>query len=279
MSQEDQVVQTEEEAMSEIMAGYDNTTVRDESPTEVDDEVVDEVVDEAVDEAVDPDDSTEDEQPEATVKSLSDELKDLKARVSASQSDPDTLRRMHGTIGELNRTIQEMKNKTPAPAVEPDEDAAELDEIINDYPELAGPIVKNIKSLQEKLAKLSTVNPDQLTDGIDDRVSSAIQELRRKDAIEALEEEHPDYVTVNNSPEFKKWLSTKPPEYKARLETTWNPAIVSKGLSEFKSSIKKSKEKNTRLASAITPRGVPQKAGTSVLPDEDGLLIGYNSVR
>lgn len=267
MSQEDQAVQTEEEAMSEIMAGYENTTVRDESPTEVDDEVVDEVVDQ--------DDSAEDEQPEVTVKSLSDELKDLKARVSASHNDPDTIRKMHGEIGNINRTLQEIKSPAPAPIVETDEDSAALDEITKEYPELAGPIVKSMKALQDKIAKLSAVPSSDPSDAI----KAQVQAIRQKDAIEALEEEHPDYATVNGSPEFKKWLSTKSPEYKARIETTWNPVIVSKGLTEFKNSVKKGNEKQTRLASAITPRGIPRKAGTSVLPDEDGLLIGYNSAR
>lgn len=264
MNQEDQAVQTEEEVLSEIMAGYDTTTVRDkESP------------------AVEPDqdEASEDELPEVTIRSLSDELKDLKARVSASQNDPDTIRRMHGEIGNINRTLQEIKNPPPAQTVEIDEDAAALDGITQEYPELAGPIVKNIRALQDKLGKLSANQHSAPVDDIDDRVAKAVQERTQRDAIELLKEEHPDYTAVYQSEEFKTWLSAKPPEYQARLENTWNPGIVSKGLTEFKNALKKSKEKNTRLASAITPRGVPQRAGSSVLPDEDGLMIGYNSVR
>lgn len=268
MSQEDRAVQTEEEAMSEIRAGYNNTAARDESPAEVVDEVIE------LDEPAE-DEQLEYEQPEVTVKTLADELRDLKARVSASQHDPDTIRKMHGEIGNINRTLQEIKSPPPEPVVETDEDSAALDEITKEYPELAGPLVKNIKALQDKMAKLSTTPRSDPSD----EIAAQVQAIRQKDAIEALEEEHPDYAAINSSPEFKKWLSTKPPEYKARIENTWNPAIVSRGLTEFKNSIKKSNEKHTRLAAAITPRGVPQKAGTSVLPDEDGLWIGYKSAR
>lgn len=272
MNQEDQAAQTEEEVLSEIMAGYDTTLVRDEkSPTKV---------------AVDPDEPTEDEQledeqqqAEVTVKTLSDELKDLKARVSASQNDPDTIRKMHGEIGNINRTLQEIKNRPPAKTVEIDEDAAALDEITKEYPELAGPIVKNIKALQDKLGQLSANQHGVPINDINDQVAKVVQERIQRDAVELLKEEHPDYTDIYQSQEFKTWLSTKPPEYQARLESTWNPGIVSKGLTEFKNALKKSKEKNTRLASAITPRGVPQRAESSVLPDEDGLMIGYNSVR
>lgn len=267
MNQEDQAVQTEEEVLSEIMAGYDTTTVRDEkSPA---------------DDVPEPnqDDSIEYERPEVTINSLSDELKDLKARVSASQNDPDTIRKMHGEIGNINRTLQEIKNRPPAQIVEIDEDAAALDEITKEYPELAGPIVKNIKALQDKLGQLSANQHDVPIDDINDRVAKAVQEQTQRDAVELLKEEHPDYTDIYRSQEFRTWLSTKPPEYQVRLENTWNPGIVSKGLTEFKNALKKSKEKNTRLASAITPRGVPQRAESSVLPDEDGLMIGYNSVR
>ena len=267
MNQEEQAVQTDEEILSEIMAGYDTTTVRDEKPPT--DDVPETIQDESI----------EDERPEVTIRSLSDELKDLKARVSASQNDPDTIRRMHGEIGNINRTLQEIKNPPPAQTVEIDEDAAALDEITQEYPELAGPIVKNIKALQDKLSSLSANQHSAPIDDIDDRVTRAVQERTQRDAIELLEEEHPDYTAVYKSQEFKTWLSAKPPEYQVRLENTWNPGIVSKGLTEFKNALKKSKEKNTRLVSAITPRGVPQKAGSSVLPDEDGLMIGYNSVR
>jgi hypothetical protein len=250
------------------MAGYENTTVRDKSPTE-DDSIEDET----------PEPTEPTEPPEVTVSSLADELAELKKRVNASQDTPSEIRKMYGTIGELNRTLQEIKNPPPAQTVEIDEDAAALDEIIEEYPVLAGPIVKNIRALQDKLGKLSANQHSAPVDDIDDRVARAVQERTQRDAVELLQEEHPDYTAVYKSQEFKTWLSTKPPEYQVRLENTWNPGIVSKGLTEFKNALKKSKEKSTRLASAITPRGVPQSARSSVLPDEDGLMIGYNSVR
>jgi hypothetical protein len=104
-------------------------------------------------------------------------------------------------------------------------------------------------------------------------------ELRQADAMEALAEDHPDYETVRETPEYKNWLSSKAPEFQKRFTTTWNPAVVSKGLTEFKESLKDKQKKQNRLAAAVTPMGVPQTGGSSTIPDEDGFSRGYNRKR
>ena len=252
-----QVAQTEDEVMSEVMSGYDNTTVRGEQPPAAEDvQVVDELL------------------PETTVIMLSDELKELKARVATSQGDNDTVRKMHGEIGNINRTL--LKMQAPAPVPLEVEDTAELDSIAEEYPELAGPIVKMLKANQARLSQMTT---SQSAEDVDSQVTSAINKIRERDAIETLQDEHPDYTSVRDTQQFKSWLSGKPPEFQDKLTNTWNPAIVSKGLTEFKSTLKKREKQKTRLSSAITPQGVPQKTGSSTLPDAEGLWIGYNKGR
>jgi hypothetical protein len=182
---------------------------------------------------------------------------------------------MHGQIGEINRTLKQLQTSKPEAAPVDDELTAamkEVDGVAEEYPEVAGPLVKAIKALGTARKQKAEQEPID----IDGRVAARVAELRQKEAIEALAEEHPDYETVRETPEFKTWESTKTPEYQNRLRTTWNPAVVSKGLSEFKESLKTKQKKQDRLAAAVVTPGASQQAKPSTLPDEAGLWAGYN---
>ena len=256
-------VQTEAQVLASVMAGY-NGTRGDEPPVEVV-----------------PEPSTEQQDvipvietpQEPKVMDLAEELKALKAKVQASHSDPDAVRKLHGEIGNINRTLKQMQTPAPAPVI--DEDAAALDAVANEFPELAGPLVKAIRAAQSK-----TVQPQE---NLDERVAAKVMEIRQRDAQELLIDEHPDYEATYRTPEFSTWLASKTPEFQNRLTTTWNPAVVARGLTEFKDSLKAKAQdtvrKQNRLETAIAPKGVPGVGKSSVIPDEDGLLIGYNKGR
>ncbi len=247
----------EDQALSEMMAGYEPT--RSDTLPDGDDQT----------EA--PDNEAEPEQtPEITVSDLSEELKALKAKVASSHGDADTVRKLHGEIGNINRTLLEMQKPSPAPVE--DTDAAELDALMEEYPDLVGPLVKTLRATQAQLARLQ--NP---TDDIDQRVSQKIEVLRQSEAAETLAIEHPDYRTLPGTPEYQSWLASKPPEFQEKFLNSWNPAVVARGLTEFKESLKKRESKQERLANAITPKGVSRKAGESTLSDEEALWAGYNS--
>lgn len=249
---------TEEQELSELMAGYDST--RSDTLPE-DDEPTEEVSD-----------TYEEPEPvpEITVSDLSAELKALKEKVASSHGDADSVRKLHGEIGNINRTILEMQKPPPAPVE--DTDAAELDALIEEYPDLVGPLVKTLRATQAQLAQLR--NP---SDDIDQRVSQKIADARQNEARETLAIEHPDYESLPGTPEYENWLSSKAPEFQEKFRTTWNPAVVSRGLTEFKESLRQRESKQERLANAITPKGVSRKAGASTLSDEDALWAGYNS--
>ena len=253
---------TEEQELSEMMAGYEPSR----SDTLPEDDVQTETP---------PDNNLELEQtpeitPEITVSDLSEELKALKAKVAASHGEADTVRKLHGEIGNINRTLLQMQ--TPPPAPVEDTDAAELDALMEEYPELAGPLVKTLRATQAQLANLQ-----RPTEDIDQRVSQKVAILRQEEAAETLAIEHPDYQSLPGSPEYESWLSSKPPEFQEKFRTSWNPAVVSRGLKEFKESLKQRETKQERLANAITPRGVSRQAGASTLSDEEAIWAGYNS--
>ncbi len=210
--------------------------------------------------------------------SLADELKTLKERVAAANSDPEHVRRLHGEIGNINRTLQAMQKAAKAEEAPVDDELTaalkSAEAAAEEYPEVVGPLVKALKA---SIARQPAVQAKP--EDIDERVTTAVSKARETDAIEALKEEHPDFMTVRETPEYKTWLASKPPEFQTRFNTTWNPAVVARGLTEFKDSLKKQQSKQTRLEQAITPKGVPQVVKSSTLPDEQGLLVGYNKGR
>lgn len=259
-------VQDDAAAMASAMAGYNargNTPPADvpDEPSAEPEEVPDIVEDE----------------PVSAEKSLAEELAELKAKVStlASDSDPSAVRKLHGEIGDINRTLQKLQASKPEPEPElapvSDELTAAMkaaEEAALDFPELAGPIVTALKALN---AKQVPVAQAPVVD-----VAAEIAKQREIDAIEALADDHPDFETVRSTPEFKAWLTTKTPEYQVKLDTTWNPAVVSKGLTEFKESLRVKQKKQDRLAAAVVTPGTQQQARPSTLPDEEGAWVGYN---
>lgn len=260
-AQAEQVVeQTEEEILAEVMEGY-NPARGDEPPAEDDP-------------AATEGDSFIAETPELTVDTLAAELKDLKARVAASHSDPDVVRKMHGEIGNINRTLLAMQPQAPAPT--PDDGDAAMDASAAEYEDVTGPLVKEIKAMKARMAQQSA---NQTPEDFDARVSATVTRIREKDAIETLEEDHPDFRTVRDTLEYKSWLSRKTSEFQERFTKTWNPAVVARGLTEFKDSLKQRATKQTRLAGAITPQGVPQQVGSSTISDDEALWAGYNKGR
>ena len=248
----DEVVQTESEQLESANAGY-NKTRGDTPPVDVTPEPAKVEEPAVVEPLVD----------------LAQELIALKAKVAASSGDSMAVRKLHGEIGNINRTLQALTAKTEAP-VNDEFTAAMIDAeaAASEFPEVLNPVLKALKASASRQANVSPVD-------IESRVSAAIKEARESDAIESLKEEHPDYETVRKTPEYNTWLSSKPPEFQHRFITTWNPAVVAKGLSEFKDSLKAKERKHNRLETAVAPQGVPVKPTSSTLSDDAGFAAGY----
>jgi hypothetical protein len=213
---------------------------------------------------------------------LKTELATLKARVQemAGAVDPQELRRLHGQVGDLNRTIKSLEAAKTASA--DDEFAAALkraEAVATEYPELGQPMVDAIRLLGNRQPQAATppapaaqpANPEH-----EDRIK----------AIKAIDEAHPDRLEINATAEFQTWIRGKTPEYQSRYDTSWNPAVVSPIYAEYKlhrdaekaraaARAASAEEKRTRLAAGVTPQGVPVKAQPTTLPDEEGFSRGY----
>ena len=223
------------------------------------------------------------EPPQATTTepSIAEELAALKAKIKsmeASHGDPDAVRRLYGEVGNLNRQLQQIRDAQPKPEPVKDDLTLALEDaekIAEEYSEIAGPQVKALKALAAKIAQTPTA-PSFDPAEIDSRIAQTATQLRQQEAIEALREEHPDYETVRDTPEFKAWRASKPLEFQHKLDSTWNPLVVSRALTEFKESLKAKQKKQDRLESAVVTPSASARAKPSTLSDEDALWVGYN---
>lgn len=271
-SLEQEQVQTEEQELASALAGYNargDTPPADEPETSQQPE---EVAAPAIDEV-----------PAAP--SVADELAALKAKVKEMQGsgDSEAVRRLHGEIGNINRTIQQMQapaKAAEAPATDEFADAlAAAEREAEEFPDAIGGTVRLVKLMaarQKAAPVVDVVPPDEV-------IAAKVTAIRRADAIEALADEHPDFETVRDTPEYKAWLQSKTPEFQQRFTSTWNPAVVSRGLTDFKTSLAAKQaaqqKKTNRLAAAVTPQGVPVSGGPSTIPDEEGFARGYGRKR
>jgi len=273
----EQEVQTEAEELASMMAGY-NKARGDEPPVEVAQEPSTEQTEQQPEQADQPAEAPPaiEEQPKLKVEDLAEELKALKAKVSSSAGEPDAIRKMHGEIGNINRTLKQLQTPAAPDSNELSAALKDAEAVAEEYPELAGPLVKALK------AAIAADKPRaQPVDTVDfgEKIAQAVTERKRADDIEALKDAHPDFQEIYASQEFKTWLSTKPAAYQEKLNSTWNPAIASKGLDEFKESRKAQERKQNRLAAAVAPQGMQQRAQPSTLPDEAGYAAGYSKHR
>jgi hypothetical protein len=268
--QSDAERQAEAEAIAQMTAGYNRSARADEAPAD-DNNQPSETPDRPAT------DSIQQPQPEPT---LAEQLAALKAQVKAmaGQGDPDALRKMYGEIGNINRTLKQIQDSQPKPPPVKDDLTLALEEAEQkaaEWPEIAGPLVRVTKLLKEKVGQA----PAQPVGDIRALVNETTTQQLQRTAIEQLAEEHPDFETVRDTDAFKAWEATKTPEFQKRLRETWNPAVVSKALTEFKDSQRAAQQareaKHKRLESAVVTPGRSGQAKPTTQTEEDQLWAGY----
>lgn len=222
--------------------------------------------------------------PKADAAAVAQQLEDLRAQVrdlKASGADADTVRKMHGDIGEINRTLKQLKALEKADAPAEDELAAAIksaEETATEYPEIAGPLLKALKVLQSRMTTTPAEPEKQPADSLPDP-TLAVRIAREQAAIDALNEVHPDRLTVKETPEFKKWFAAwKTPEYRTKVTSSWNPAVVAEPFTAYKQWLGAQQRKQERLEAAVTEKGTPL-SGPTTISDEEAARIGYERAR
>lgn len=286
----------EAQALQEAIAGYEGKA-RAQAPAEPEKKEEAELLSEATpstststsDVEPEPDDEPPppaEPAPPTEAEQLKAQMDDLKAhvrRLEANGADKETVRKMHGEIGEINRYVKQLATaKTEdAPAAE-DRLAAALkkaEATATEFPEIGGPFFEAIKELQARLPSQpepQETPPEPTAPPVDPQQAEEL--AARKAAIKALDEAHPDRHEIRESAEFKAWFKTKPAEYQKKVTSSWNPVVVAEPFTDFKAYLAARKRKQERLEAAETPQGLPRATPTTI-SDEEAARIGYERAR
>lgn len=212
-----------------------------------------------------------------------DELRAALAKVAEldafrGQSATET-QKLHGKIGELNRTLQAVQSAPTAANSEAHK--AALQKLTDEYPELAETLTPLFGA-----GSGGGVSKDAIAQIVQEQVgqikaetTQTIGQLRTELSIAIS---HPDYKQIGATPEHQKWLATKPADFQKAYLASWDPDFISESLTEFKTwkntTYAKEKERTARLEGAVRPAGVPGRSQAK-LPDSAGLSTGFNRVR
>lgn len=278
-TQEVAEVPNESEALA---AGFNDEPAPVEVPQE---ETKEEVVEEAKPEAV-----VEEVKPE-TVSITVDEWKAMQARVAEIDNlKSETTRRVDqalGKYGELNRTIQEIRQKPQGGFALSRE---KLDRLKVDYPELAELLAEGVQVQESKQeVTANAVDPEEIKRLAEQTAADKYQELVVKSEMRELGRRHKDWGDVVKSEDFAKWVQTLPAEEAQTLITSTDADEISAGLDRFKeqkaqaesaakaalAKANKQQSASKRLEAAITPTGTA--GGPPSLTERDLFLQGFKS--
>jgi len=270
----------DEELDTDFDSGFDDKPT--ETPAAVEEEEV--VTQPAEEEKVEPPkvrQVTEDEWAEVTAKA-----KELDEVRSEQRKTAD---KVFGKIGDVERVLKDLQSKTPQGLT-----VDVTDDIVADlkaeFPEIGEGVLKALRNFAGKVpgtAAVATVDAEAVTRAV-------VAETHRLQA-EALSEEFPEWkqITAPGDTEYRKWLTTQPPEYQERLNTTGSATVVARSIRQFqeaaavaakakaetdakaKASDEAASKRKARLAEAVTERG--QGGHAPGKTEDDEFNEGFNA--
>lgn len=181
--------------------------------------------------------------------------------------------KVFGTLGSLKQAIDQLRQQPTAQAAP--RINAQLTRLSAEFPEMAA-------MLQEDLAEaMQGGAPAQDSGAIERLVSERLEVMERKSEQKLLSVMHPDWRSIPASAEFTQWKGTLTPDELQVVSDSWDAIALGESLSKFKAwkaqTTKNKQSRQSRLESAITPKGVTQMAPTTT--EGDAFLAGFKSVR
>lgn len=225
------------------------------------------------------------------------DLSEFRAAAAKTASYDQQLSRAFGTIGNLQKILNEQKAAgQPAAAAAtarkfevPKEAFASMS---RDFPELAE---QTRAALEAALAGVNGTGANDADTAT--TFKSLLAAEKSKQQIEDLEDAYPTWREIvgavdvtreqpNAENPFRKWLSGKPADYQARINGSESAAVIGRAIRLFQNETKAAPPKVNgtprdtaradRIRGAVQPRGDSQgaPAGRS---DDDEFLAGFNS--
>lgn len=222
-----------------------------------------------------------------------DELAELRAQASRIPDLQKQLMDVNGRYGRLAQKVDGVLQKLSAP---PDKGGTNdksvdaeslLAEMKDQFPELAESLSPAFKKLLEAR---SGVDGDTVTKTVTESLTTA-EKKRRDEAIEALTEEHPDWMTLRESDEFSTWKAALPKRVQARMDKSEDPFYLADKFDEFKEWAAKKKEEaqatqtnsskpetKSRLEAAVLPTNGTKPAPRGEPSPSESFRNGYKRI-
>lgn len=143
--------------------------------------------------------------------------KDSQRYITAQQAKIDEL---------VEQTIELAREKAKAPKKDRPATKEEVQNWINDYPD----IYRIIRTIAMEDIESQLAEKDERIAMLEAKDKETARERGRKELLKA----HPDLLTIENTPEFKEWFAVQPNEVQSMMKST-DPRVVSKALSLYKS--------------------------------------------
>ncbi len=292
-------VQTEVEAEQSVQAGYNK--VRGNTHEEIRPEVVAKTEEKpAVAETVKMEEAEVVEEPVVFAGLTEPQLKAQLAKAGEvdglREQVGKTRDQAMGRIGQLEQVVKELRERPAGQAVKLT--GAQLKRVKEQYGDLADLLAEDLSEIN---APAATVKTDEaLAKQLEDKYGPQLLELKQaldKSKSENLEatqrsemrrvaEKHPDWAAERSTAEFALWKQTLPVKAQQVLVSTWDSDVLIGAFDDYKAWKAKGVKTDTtkqdstkRLEAAITPKKSSAAPAPAVLPDEQGLSVGYNRIR
>lgn len=153
-------------------------------------------------------DQEEEQKPETVELSR---YKNLQAKMTQASQEAADLRRMAASQQEqINQLLAQLQARKQPESSPVDDD--EMSSVLNDYPEIAGPLVRKNQLLENKIAQL-----EQMLTGVkqtSDRYAKTENDIATERHFNAIRQAVPDYddlVSEENAPEVIDWVNQQAP--------------------------------------------------------------------
>lgn len=237
-----------------------------------------------------------------------DELKVVFAKVPAleqalsqqlpglQQAFAEEVRKVYGKIGELNRTLESLRQGRKLTA-------AQMKRLNTEFPEIAGmlaedlseiyaasdsPVAQDAQQAASQQAQQAAAPAPQAPQQADiqklisDSVTNAVAGISAQAERKALALVHPGWEEIVQSPEFATWLQSLPAEQGRHYAESEDARIASEAIGLFKDATKAKTQvkqsKQARLERAVAPTGESAPAPNTI-DDEQAFVLGFNSQR
>lgn len=220
------------------------------------------------------------------------EVKALLAKAAEVDTLKDQMQKLHdrtaGKIGSLSQALKDLQNRPTAKATKVAAD--QLKSLSKDFPELASRLAEDLSTLElGGGAAAALVDPEAIAA----MVETKLADIQFKADVKRLDTTHPDRQQVVASDAYKTWFALQPSEAQNMIRTSRSADFAISAFNAFKQwrdrdtevatqqedAAKAAKQRDKRLADAMTPTGTASDNGKKVLTPDEEFNAGVMKVR